>query len=78
MVFAKEEIETFLQSYFELEDIELKQVVMKDLKEVNPAKQTKLLLENRNKELVKYNDHCQEDTEVIEDYLDHRKEYYIH
>jgi len=36
------------------------------------------MLENSNKELVKYNDHNQEDKEIIEDYLDHRKEYYIH
>jgi hypothetical protein len=36
------------------------------------------LLLPKNKDLVRVNDHVQECKETIEDFLDYKKEYYIH
>lgn len=35
-------------------------------------------MEGPDKDLVRYYDHTQEDEEILEDFLDHKKEYYIH
>jgi hypothetical protein len=37
-----------------------------------------MLMQVNPKELVKVNEHNQEQQEVIENFLDHRKEFYVH
>jgi hypothetical protein len=58
-----------------MENIALKQVVFK-----RDDKDTEMLIseEAGTKELVKINNHHQHNQEVVEDFLDHRKEYYIY
>jgi len=35
-------------------------------------------MKNDTRDLIKQRHHIQEDLEVLEDYLDHKKEYYVH
>lgn len=67
-------VETFLKHHFELENIVLKQVIHQD----GEREPEHLIPEEGSRELVKINNHHQHDQEVVEDYLDHRKEYYIY
>ena len=64
---AKEEIEKYVQTEFGMEDAFIRQIV--DGKDI---------MLPQTKDLVRFNDHTQECKETIEDFLDYKKDYYIH
>lgn len=79
---VKEEIERALSDGsggFELDGISLRQIVMNQRD--SPGSKDEYLLkqiDGADKDLVRYYDHIQEDEEIVEDFLDHKKEYYVH
>lgn len=64
---------------FELEGISLRQIVMNS-RDSPSSKDEYLLtqLDGVDKDLIRFYDHTQEDEEIVEDFLDHKKEYYVH
>jgi hypothetical protein len=75
MNFTSHTVETFFKNFFEMENVVLKQIFNSQKKEFG---QPQSLVVDNSSELVRMTNHAQDNNEVIEDFLDHRKEYYIH
>ena len=74
--FAKLDIESLLKNYFGFQNVVLRQVLRRPIRQ--GADTTSLISDDNTKELIRMNDHPVENREVIEDFLDYKKEYYVH
>lgn len=77
----KEEVERALSDGgggFELEGISLKQIVKSQRDQPGFKDEHLIQADTVEKDLIRYYDHTQEDEEILEDFLDHKKDYYVH
>ena len=74
--YTQMEVENFISDYFQLNNVVLRQIVQRDPKN---GRTSNLLKDDvRKGDLVRQSDHLQENNEILEDFLDYKKEYYVH
>lgn len=74
--YTQMEVENFISDYFQLNNVVLRQIVQRDPK--NGRTSNLLEDDGRKGDLVRQSDHLQENNEILEDFLDYKKEYYVH